>query len=266
MNKKIVWGQFTETGSLLHRLDPRTKLLSLLVIMLSFELLQTFATYMTATAFVGMLLQTSRIPLRLFARGLKPLLLILIFTFLYHVLLTGETVIWSWSFIKLTQEGLVNGTRIVWQIILLALLASVLTATTKPLLMAQGLEKLLKPLYKLGIPTEAFSLMVVIAIRFIPTIIQELDRIILAQQARGYDVASVTRPKRVFAYIPILVPLFATTIQRAEQLSFAIDARAYGTGKGRTSYRQLEFKRGDFAAGGSTIIFVLMMLLIRIYV
>jgi len=266
MTNKIVLGQFTDTGSLLHRLDPRTKLLSLIVIMMSFLLLQNFTSYVAATVFVGILLLTSKIPLRLFARGLKPLLLILTFTFLYHVLLTGDTVIWSWSQIKLNQEGVVNGTRIVWRIILLVLLASVLTATTKPLILAQGLEKLLKPLSKLGVPTEAFSLMVVIAIRFIPTIIQELDRIILAQQARGYDVTSVTRLKRVFAYIPILVPLFATTIQRAEQLSFAIDARAYGTGKGRTSYKQLEFKRSDLIACGFTFLFVFMMLIIRMYI
>lgn len=265
MTNKIIMGQFTETDSVLHRLDPRTKLLSLLVIMLSFLLLKSFASYLAATVLVGMLLRMSGIRLGWFARGLKPLLLILIFTFLYHVLLTGDTVIWSWSFIKLTEEGLTKGTITVWRIILLVLIASVLTATTKPLVLAQGLEKLLKPLSRAGLPTETYSLMIGIAIRFIPTIIQEMDRIILAQQARGYDIRSIPGFKRVFAYIPILVPLFATTIQRAEQLSYAIDARAFGTGKGRTSYRQLQFKRSDLVAALFTVIFVLIMLLIRIY-
>lgn len=265
MANKIIMGQFTDTGSVLHRLDPRTKLLSLLVIMLSFFLLNSLASFVAATVLVVGLLRMSRIPLRWYASGLKPLLLILSFTFLYQVLLTGDTVIWSWSIIKLTEEGLVKGTLIVWRILLLVLLASVLTATTKPLILAQGLEKLLKPLSRLGFPTEAYSLMVVIAIRFIPTITQELDRIILAQRARGYDIEAVPKYKRIFAYIPILVPLFATTIQRAEQLSYAIDARAYGTGKGRTSYRQLEFQRSDLAAGLVTAIFVLIMFFIRMY-
>lgn len=266
MTDKIVMGQYTDTGSVLHRLDPRTKLLSMIVLMLSFLLLKTLASYAAASVFVGIVLIMSKIPLRRFVRGLKPILLILFVTFLYHVLLTGDTVIWSWSFLKLTQEGLVNGTRVVWRIILLILLASVLTMTTKPLILAQGLEKLLKPLSKLGAPIESFSLMAVIAIRFIPTITQELDRIILAQQARGYDLMSMTRFKRIFAYVPILVPLFVTTIQRAEQLSYAIDARAFGNGKGRTSYKLLEFKRCDYIAGGFTVIFVFVMLLIQMYI
>jgi len=162
------------------------------------------------------------------------------------------------------MEGLHNGIRIVWRIILLILLASMLTLTTKPLTLAHGLEKLLSPLSKLNVPVEQFSLMIVIAIRFIPTILQELDRILLAQRARGYDITSLPLPKRIFAYIPILIPLLFTIIQRAEQLTYAIDARAYGNGKGRTTFKQLKFKQMDYQLGGIVIIITLSLILLNI--
>lgn len=264
METSILLGQFTDTNSIIHRLDPRAKLLSMIVIMLSFLMLESFISYMVATIFVLIILVTSKIPLRMFGRGLKPILFILMFTFLYNVFMTKGTIIWSWSYIHVTVEGLQNGTRVVWRIVLLILLASILTLTTKPLSLAHGLEKLLAPLSRLNVPVEQFSLMIVIAIRFIPTIVQELDRILLAQKARGYDISSVKLPKRIFAYIPILIPLFITTIQRAEQLSSAIDARAYGNGKGRTVYRQLKFERMDYCAMGLAIVFTVTLLLFKI--
>jgi energy-coupling factor transport system permease protein len=264
MADAILIGQYMETNSIFHRLDPRTKLLSIIIIMLSFLTLETGISYVVATIFIFGILLLSKIPFHVFWRGLKPILFILMFTFLYNLVLTKGTVIWSWSFIEVTVEGLQNGARFVWRIILLILLASILTLTTKPLALASGLEKLLAPLSKLNVPVEQFSLMIVIAIRFIPTILQELDRILLAQKARGYDMTALTLPKRIFAYIPILIPLLFTTIQRAEQLTYAIDARAYGKGKGRTAYKQLQFKQIDYQVGGVAILFVGTMLLLII--
>jgi len=235
-----------------------------MILILSFLMLETGISYVFATLFVFGILLLSKIPLRFFWRGLKPILFILMFTFLYNLVFTKGTVLWSWSFIEVTVEGLYNGSRVVWRILLLVLLASMLTLTTKPLDIAHGLEKLLAPLSKLGVPVEQFSLMVVIAIRFIPTIMQELDRIRLAQKARGFDITALSLPKRIFAYIPIIVPLLFTTIQRAEQLSYAIDARAYGNGKGRTSYKQLQFQQKDYWVGGITLLFGLTLFLIKI--
>ena len=264
MVDSVLVGQYVETESIFHRLDPRTKLVSIMILILSFLMLETGISYVFATLFVFGILLLSKIPLRFFWRGLKPILFILMFTFLYNLVFTKGTVLWSWSFIEVTVEGLHNGTRVVWRILLLVLLASMLTLTTKPLDIAHGLEKLLAPLSKLGVPVEQFSLMVVIAIRFIPTIMQELDRIRLAQKARGFDITALSLPKRIFAYIPIIVPLLFTTIQRAEQLSYAIDARAYGNGKGRTSYKQLQFQQKDYWVGGITLLFGLTLFLIKI--
>lgn len=264
MGNAVLIGQYIERDSFIHKLDPRTKLLSITAFMISILMLESAISYAVATIFVFGALLVSKIPARIVWRGIKPILFILIFTFLYHVIFTKGTVIWSWSFIELTVEGLLNGVRFVWRIVLLVLLASILTLTTKPLTLAHGLEKLLSPLSKLNIPVEQFSLMIVIAIRFIPTIMQELDRILLAQKARGFDITTLPLMKRLFSYIPILVPLLFTTIQRAEQLTFAIEARAYGRGKGRTSYNELEFMKADFLVGGITILCVLTLLLLKI--
>ena len=264
MTNNILLGEYAERDSVIHHLDPRTKLLSLLVIMLSFLLLDTFMSYGFAAIFIIVIIRLSKVPFRFVLRSIKPILFILAFTFFFHVLTTKGTVLWSYSLISVTVEGLQNGTRFVLRIVLLILLASMLTLTTKPLSLAQGLESLLSPLSKLNVPVEQFSLMIVIAIRFIPTIMQELDRILLAQKARGHDIASLPWRKRIFAVIPILVPLIFTTIKRAEQLTYAIDARAYGNGKGRTVYRQLEFKRMDYIVGGLTTLFPVILLMIKL--
>ncbi|NIK76852.1 energy-coupling factor transport system permease protein [Paenibacillus castaneae] len=264
MANAVVLGQYWETNSIIHLLDPRTKILGLIIIMLSFLMLDTFISYAVATLFlIGILLLTN-IPFHVLGKSLKPILFILMFTFVYNVLFTKGNVIWSWLFIEVTTEGLQIGIRFVWRLILLILLASILTLTTKPLSLADGLIKLLAPLSKLNVPVEQFSLMIVIAIRFIPTILQELDRILLAHKARGYDMISLSLPKRIFAYIPILIPLLFTLIQRAEQLSYAIDARAYGNGKGRTTYKQLKFAQIDLQAGGIVIVLTASLLLLKI--
>lgn len=265
MSNTLLMGQYLETHSIFHRLDPRTKLVGMIIILLSFLMLDTFVSYVVATLFLAGILWLSKIPLLVFWRGLKPVLFILMFTFLYNALSTKGNIIWSWSVIEVTEEGLLNGLRFVWRIVLIILLASILTLTTKPLTLTHGLEKLLAPLSKLNVPVEQFSLMIVIAIRFIPTIMQELDRILLAQKARDYDITTLKLPKRIFAYIPILVPLLLTVIQRAEQLTHAIDARAYGNGKGRTSYKQLTFQRVDYQAGGAVILMTVILLLLKIW-
>lgn len=264
MSYSVLIGQYMETNSVFHRLDPRAKIVSIFIIMLSFLMLETAMSYVIATLFVFGILMLSKIPLPIFIRGLKPILFILFFTFIYNILLTKGTVIWSWSFIEVTMEGIQNGVRFVWRIILLVLLASILTLTTKPLELASGLEKLLAPLSKIHVPVEQFSLMIVIAIRFIPTILQELERIILAQKARGHDISNLPFVKRMLAYIPILVPLLFTTVQRAEQLTYAIDARAYGKGKGRTAYKVLQFEQVDYIVGMVAVLFVITVLVIKI--
>lgn len=264
MTNQVLIGQYIETHSVFHRLDPRIKLISLLILMLSFIGLHTGISYLIASVFVIGLVYLTRIPVVVFWRGLKPLWIILLFTFAYHLLFTQGHIIWSWGWLEITTEGLQNGGRFVWRIVLLILLASILTLTTQPLTLAYGLQKLMSPLSKLNVPVEQFSLMIVIAIRFIPTILEELERILLAQKARGYDITTLRFPQRILAYIPILVPLLFTIVQRAEHLSDAIDARAYGNGKGRTSYRQLHLQSIDYIVLGIAIVFAVSLLLLNI--
>lgn len=264
MNNSILIGQYVETQSLFHRLDPRTKIICIFILMISFLTLESLTSYLFATCIIFFILHHSHIPLRTFLKGLKPILFILSFTFIYQLLMTEGTVIWSWFFIDVTKEGILQGIHYVWRIILLVLVASFLTLTTKPLTLAVGLEKLLAPLSKLHVPVEQLSLMIVIAIRFIPTILEELHRILLAQKARGYDISTLPFPKRMFAYIPILIPLLFTTIQRAEQLTYAIDARAFGKGKNRTHYLKLQFQKKDFQIFCSTFLIAISLLGMKI--
>jgi energy-coupling factor transport system permease protein len=187
----------------------------------------------------------------------QPALFILIFTAMYHALLTpGKEVLWEWSFFHVTAVGLLAGFQFVWQIILLLLLASILTFSTKPLSLAAGLESLLKPLSKVGVPIEQFALMVSIALRFIPTILEELERIRLAQKARGVDFSEYSKIRRLYAYVSLMIPLLFSIIQRAETLSDAIDSRAYGKRKGRTCYRILHFTRMDYGILAAVLLLV----------
>ncbi|AIQ42194.1 energy-coupling factor transporter transmembrane protein EcfT [Paenibacillus sp. FSL R5-0912] len=260
MKDNILLGQYIHSGSVLHRLDPRTKLLSVLTFTFCCLSLHNVGGYAVATVFAGSQLLLSRVPVRMFLRGLQPVVLILSFTFVYHLFHTPGTPLWPGSAVKVTGAGIENGIFVVWRILLLVSLASLLTLTTKPLDLAKGLEKLFKPLSRWGVPVEAIALMLVLAVRFIPTIVQELDRIMLAQRARGYEIMAVKGYKRILAYLTLVVPLLLSTVQRAEQLAMTIDARAYGTGKGRTSYRELNLSRMDYTAGGVTLAYVLLLL------
>ncbi|MGY0692736.1 energy-coupling factor transporter transmembrane component T family protein [Virgibacillus sp. FSP13] len=247
MSNAVVIGQYIENKSILHRLDPRTKLLSMVGIMLWIAMIQSALEYAVATILVLFLLVVSRISMVLYWKSVRPAIFILAFTAIYHALLSpGERVLWEWSIFQVTAEGLLAGFQFVWRIILLLLLASTLTFSTKPLTLAAGLELLLKPLSRVGVPIEQFALMISITLRFIPTILEELERILLAQKARGMDFSEYSRIKRLYAYVSLLIPLLFSIIQRAETLSDAIDSRAYGKGKNRTRYRILHLTRTDY--------------------
>ncbi|NGZ74672.1 energy-coupling factor transporter transmembrane component T family protein [Saccharibacillus alkalitolerans] len=258
MENKLTVGQFLERDSILHRLDPRTKLLGMLALMIALLTVGEWSGYAAASIAVGMLLALSRIPVRFYARGVLPILPILLFTLLYHMAFgKGDRAIFSYGLLSVTEEGTAEGVRIVWRILLMILLASLLTGTTRPLTLAQGLETLLKPLSKLRVPVEQFALMIVIAIRFIPTILEELDRIQQARRARGFEPSKRGPLGRLAAFVPVLVPLLATTVRRAENLTMAIEARAYGDGRGRTAYRPLKLRRRDWQSAAALLAMLL---------
>lgn len=249
-SNRLLVGQFIERDSVLHRLDPRIKIISLLMLMIVVMMLDSRSGYTAATVFVLVILLLSKIPLGFYLRGLLPLLPVLLLTLLYHTILgKGPTVLAAYGFLQITVEGIEEGIRIVWRILLMILPASALTGTTRPLVLAQGLETLLKPLSKLRVPVEQFSLMIVIAIRFIPTILEEIQRIRLARRARGFETSNRHPFSRLTELIPILVPLLVSTARRADNLTLAIEARAYGDGRGRTIFRPLRFAKPDLTAG-----------------
>lgn len=257
-------GQFAERDSVLHRLDPRTKLLGTLLLMSTLLAIRGYGGYGSATCIVLGILAASRVPMRLYLRGLLPMLPILLFTLLYHVLLgRGESTIAAYGILSITTEGIEEGVRIVWRILLMILLASTLTATTAPLRLARGLETLMKPLSRLRVPVEQFALMIVIAIRFIPTILEEADRIQVARQARGFVPPSARHPfGRMLSLVPVLVPLLAAIVRRADNLTMAIEARAYGDGRGRSAYRPLRLTKRDGIAAAVLLLLAVCMVLI----
>lgn len=266
MGNKLLVGQFVERDSLLHRLDPRTKLLGIVLWMIVMLTIRSGIGYGVAAIFVLSVMLLSRVPLHRYMRGLLPLLPVLLFTLLYHILFgRGNDVLFSFGVVSVTQEGIQEGVRVFVRIVLMILLASALTASTRPLLLAQGLERLFKPLSKLGVPVEQFALMIVIAIRFIPTVLEELNRIQLARQARGFEPAQGNPVRRMLSFVPVLVPLLVTTVRRADNLTMAIDARAYGDGRNRTVYRPLVLGKTDQIAGAIVLLAALLTVWIDVW-
>ncbi|MBK3495191.1 energy-coupling factor transporter transmembrane protein EcfT [Viridibacillus sp. YIM B01967] len=264
MIENVLVGQFVETSSVFHRLDPRSKLISIFCIVIAFFLIDNAAGYLLAGLFVFGCITLSHIPWRIFLKGLKPILFILSFTIVYHILFTkGENLLFHYGILSIYIEGIISGSRLVVRIILLVLITSLLTLTTKPLELAYGFEVLCKPLKKLRFPVEQFSLMLAITLRFIPTIVMELDKIIEAQKARGVNFEDKSLMKKVLSYIPIIVPLLFTSINRAENLANAIDARAYGDGSGRTRYKTLRFETRDYIAMSISLFMVGTFLILK---
>ena len=262
MLKDVTLGQFFPGNSLIHRLDPRTKLIALVFYIVALFTAGSWASYGLVFLFLATCIAVSKVPLRAFVRGMKPLLFILIFTGLLNLFLTpGGKVIFQYWKIIITEEGLMRAIFMVVRIILLISGTFLLTYTTSPISLTDGLESLLNPLKKLRMPVHELSMMMCIALRFIPTLIEETDKIISAQKARGADFESGSLMKRVKALVPILVPLFISAFRRADELATAMECRCYHGGEGRTKMKLLRYKRSDYLT-----FFVLPLLLAAVIV
>ena len=263
MISNVIMGQYVQRDSIFHSLDPRTKLICIFIFMISIFWVHNFSSYVLAAMIVLACLLLSKIPFKFFINGLRPIFIILIFIFVFHLFsATGGEVIYKYGYLTLYQEGLTEGIKMVIRIILLVLITSLLTLTTKPLDLAHGLERILKPLEITKLPVEQFSLMISITLRFIPTLLSEAEKIIEAQKARGADFEHKNPVKRLYNYIPIIVPLLVASVKRAENLSYAIDARAYGNGRGRTKYQALKYNRTDYMAFSLFSLFFLLLILL----
>ncbi len=247
MLKDITLGQYFPGNSVVHRLDPRTKLLMLIMYIVALFVADNWVSYLIVLGFLVTVIIISRIPLKSIVRGMKPLVVILVFTGILNIFFTtGEQLLVEFWVIKIYLEGIVRAVFMVARILMLITGTFLLTYTTSPIALTDGLESLLSPLKKIKVPVHELSMMMCIALRFIPTLIEETDKIMCAQKARGADFESGKLMQRVKALIPILVPLFISAFRRADELATAMECRCYQGGDGRTKMKLLRFKRNDF--------------------
>ncbi|MDL2218694.1 energy-coupling factor transporter transmembrane protein EcfT, partial [Christensenellaceae bacterium OttesenSCG-928-M15] len=245
----ITLGQYFPGNSAIHRLDPRTKILLMLLYIVVVFFVNTLTMFLLPLLFVIGVTSLANVPIRYVIRSIKPLRFLLIFMFVLNLFLTpGETVIWSWWILELRQEALAQAIFITLRLVFLVSGTSLMTLTTSPLSLTAGLEQLLKPLSKLRFPAHELAMMMTIALRFIPTLMEEADKIKKAQMARGADFESGNIINRAKSMIPILVPLFVSAFRRADELAMAMESRCYHGGEGRTRMRVLKFHAADAIA------------------
>ena len=262
MLKDITLGQYFPGNSPVHRLDPRTKLIFLVAYIVALFTATEWLSYCVVFAFLAGVIAISRIPLKSILHGMKPLVMILIFTGILNVFFTtGECVLFRFWIITVYKEGVVRAVYMVLRILMLISGTFLLTYTTSPIALTDGLESLLGPLKKLHLPVHELAMMMCIALRFIPTLIEETDKIMSAQKARGADFESGNLLQRVKALVPILVPLFISAFRRADELATAMECRCYQGGDGRTKMKLLRYKRNDFIA-----LFLGVVMLVAIFV
>ena len=264
MLKDITLGQYFPGDTPVHRLDPRTKLLLTVVYIAALFMVNTWGGYALCIAALGAVMAVSRIRPRALLKGLKPLVFIIVFTAVLNLFFTaGDDILFRCRFIKLTYTGLERAVSMVLRVLMLVSGTFLLTYTTSPLAITDGLERLLSPLKKLHVPVYELSLMMCIALRFIPLLIEETDRIMSAQKARGADLETGTLPERARALLPVLIPLFVSSFRRADELALAMECRCYNGGQGRTRMKELRMTGRDAAAFCLGALLVAGILLLR---
>ncbi len=249
MLKSITIGQYIPGDSIVHRLDPRTKILAVLAYVIILFLLRSPMGYAVMGLITATVAFFGRIPVRMLLRGLRPVLIIIVFTVVLNMVMTPGEVLYQLGPFNITDEGLVQAGTMSVRVVLLILTTSMLTLTTAPIDLTDGIEYLLSPFRRFGVPAHELAMMMTIALRFIPTLVDELERIMKAQMARGADFDTGSFLDRAKSMIPLLVPLFISAFRRADDLALAMEARCYRGGEGRTRYKVLRVGTVDFAAG-----------------
>ena len=245
----ITLGQYFPGTSPLHRLDPRAKILLTIALITAVFLASSIPAYALMFLFIGAMAALSRVDVRFMVKGLKPVFFVIIFTFVLNLFFTtGGSTLLSWKFIKITDQGLKSAGFMALRLVLLILGTQLLTLTTSPIALTDGIESLLKPLSKIGFPAHELAMMMSIALRFIPTLMEETDQIMKAQMARGADFETGNLIQKAKSMLPLLVPLFVSAFRRADELAMAMEARCYRGGEHRTRMKQLRFTRLDAAA------------------
>ncbi|MGL4483634.1 MAG: energy-coupling factor transporter transmembrane component T family protein [Anaerovoracaceae bacterium] len=266
MIRDITLGQYFTGESVVHRLDPRTKILAALIYIVGIFLVKSFIGLAFVFLFLTMVIVLSKVPLSFILRGLKPVFLIIIFTFVLNLfMIPGKEIFTLWIF-KITEESLNTAFFMAARLILLIIGSSLLTLTTKPISLTDGIEYLLAPFKKIGLPAHELAMMMTIALRFIPILLEETDKIMKAQQARGADFETGSIFKRAKNLVPILIPLFIGSFRIAQEMALAMEARCYRGGEGRTRMNKMQYKGADIFAGIIMLLFLIVTIVERIYI
>lgn len=263
--KDITLGQYFPGDTFIHKLDPRTKILAMLAYIAITFCVKSFAGYIALAVFVAVCVAVSKIPPGFVVKGLKPIMIFIVITGVFNLFLTGGEPIWSLGFLKITGEGIRFAVFMVLRLVFLILGTSLLTLTTSPISLTDGMEHLLSPFAKIGLPAHELAMMMSIALRFIPTLMEETDKIMKAQAARGADFETGSLLQRAKAMIPILVPLFISAFRRADELATAMECRCYNSGTNRTSLHELRLKACDAAAGAVVACLLAAVILLNIF-
>lgn len=263
MLRDITLGQYYQTESIIHKLDPRVKLVGTILYIISLFLFHNFTGYLAAVLFLGVVIRLSRVPFRYMVKGMKAIVFILLLTVVFNLFLTpGEPLAEFWK-LTITKEGLRISVFMAIRLTFLIIGSSLMTLTTTPNNLTDGMEKLLGPLKKVRVPVHEIAMMMSIALRFIPILMEETDKIMKAQIARGADFESGNLIKKAKAMVPLLVPLFISAFRRANDLAMAMEARCYQGGEGRTKMKPLQYKRRDYLAYGVLAGYILILLAVR---
>lgn len=246
MVKDITIGQYIYRDSFVHKLDPRTKILVSMFFMIGIFFIRNYYEYIFVLLITAFTIYLSKIPLRKILKGLKPILPLIMLTIIMNMFFTRGEAVFSLFFLKVTWEGLSLAAFMSTRIIFLIIFTSLLTLTTSPINLTHGIEGLLKPLKKIKVPVHEIAMMMSIALRFIPTLIDETDKIMKAQKARGADFESGNIIKKTKSLIPVLIPLFISAFTRADELAMAMEARGYRGDEGRTRFKDLCYRFTDY--------------------
>ena len=248
MIRDITIGQYFAGNSVIHRLDPRVKIIAALLFIIELFIVDNFMGFAIAAVCLGTVIAVSKVPFSFIVRGLKPIIIILLFTFTLNMFMIDGRILWQWGFLRITAEGLRTAVFMAVRLILLIIGSSMLTLCTRPLSLTDGIERLLSPFKRIGVPAHEIAMMMTIALRFIPTLLEETDKIMKAQQARGADFETGSLIRRAKSLIPILVPLFVSAFRIAQDLALAMEARCYRGGENRTRMNEMKLKRRDYVA------------------
>ena len=267
MIRDITIGQYYPADSPIHKIDARVKIVITLLYILSLFIIESFIGYAFVIASLAVIIKMSKVPFKFMVKGLKSLIFIIVFTAIINLFVTkGETPLFTvWRFI-VTLEGVYFAIKMCLRIVLLIIGSSILTLTTTPIKLTDGIESLLKPLSKVGVPAHDIAMMMTIALRFIPTLLDETDKIIKARQARGADFDTGNLVNKAKALVPILVPLFISAFRRADELAMAMEARCYAGGDQRTRMNVMKITSIDYVASAVFAIYFAVLVAIRIFV